>query len=67
MTIGRYTRVVPGCDNLGSGAGVLVLAGTGRVQEGLMLEFTLPQIVFFSMVGGVTVMVVIIVARMLRV
>ena len=31
-----------------------------------MLEFTLPQIVFFSMVGSVTVMVVVIVARMLR-
>jgi hypothetical protein len=43
------------------------LASTGLVQEGLMLEFTLPQIVFFSMVGGVTLMVVIIVVRMLRV
>jgi hypothetical protein len=67
LTIDRYTRASAGRDNLGTGAGVLVLASTGLVQEGLMLEFTLPQIVFFSMVGGVTLMVVIIVARMLRV
>ena len=67
MTIGRCTRVPGACDNLGTGTGVLVLAGTGLVQEGLMLDFTLPQIIFFSMVGGVTTMVIIIVARMLRV
>jgi hypothetical protein len=67
LTIGRYTRASTERDNLGTGAGVLVLAGMGLVQEGLMLEFTLPQIIFFSMVGGVTLMVVIIVARMLRV
>jgi len=62
-----YTKPRFSRDNLATGAGVLVLASTGLVQEGLMLEFTLPQIVFFSMVGGVTLMVVIIVARMLRV
>jgi hypothetical protein len=38
----------------------------GRVQEGLMLAFTIPQIIFFAGVGIVMLMVTMIVTRMLR-